>query len=62
MLKKKSYIAPSIRTIEIINASEVLLIRSYGEITSERRTRNENYDGISGFDSEKGGWGTGFPD
>ena len=61
MLKKKSYIAPSNRTIEIINASEILLPGSpYGEITNGGSPKNTDSDVVTGFNN--GDWGKGFPD
>lgn len=61
-MKKKIYLAPDLRAIDI-EATELLTGSvPIGDINTGHRTENENYDVIGGYDPETGGYGTGTPD
>lgn len=60
-MTKKTYKVPTLRTIDI-KASEILAGSLNGDINTGGSSGNDNYEDISGYDKDNGGWGIGSPD
>lgn len=60
-MTKKTYKAPTLITINIAS-TEILAGSLNGDINTGGGSGNDNYDDISGYDKDNGGWGIGSPD